>query len=69
MEIIWMPSEKQEKPKLADRLLIERDDIAQRVANFRAHQAKLEQERDAYYQVMRARIRKTLGPSSTDPAR
>jgi chorismate mutase len=34
----------------------ERADIARRVANFKAHQAKLQQEREEYYQSVRARI-------------
>ncbi|MGN6115386.1 MAG: hypothetical protein ACTHN2_07710 [Nitrobacter sp.] len=41
----------------------ERADIARRVANFRAHQAKLTQERDDYYKSVRAKISRTLGAS------
>lgn len=34
----------------------ERADIARRVANFKAHQTKLQHEREQYYQSVRARI-------------
>jgi adenylate cyclase class IV len=59
-----MPPE-QPKTRPEDRLARERADIARRVANFRAHQARLEQERDDYYKAVRAKISKTLGASRT----
>ncbi|MEH6950525.1 hypothetical protein V4R08_04135 [Nitrobacter sp. NHB1] len=46
-----------------DRPGSERADIARRVANFKAHQAKLQQERDEYYKSVRARIGRTLDGS------
>jgi hypothetical protein len=58
-----MPPEQKKQIRPEDRLGAERADIARRVANFKAHQARLEQERDAYYKSVRARIDKTLGTS------
>jgi hypothetical protein len=66
-----MPPEHQ-KARPEDRLARERADIARRVANFRAHQAKLEQERDDYYRSVRAKISRTLGASAsrtTEPSK
>jgi hypothetical protein len=57
------PEQRQTRPE--DRLARERADIARRVANFRAHQARLEQERDDYYKSVRAKISRTLGASRT----
>jgi len=57
-----MPPEQKKQTRPEDRLGAERADIARRVANFRAHQAKLEQERDDYYKSVRAKISRTLGP-------
>lgn len=64
-----MPPEQKKQIRPEDRVGAERAAIARRVANFKAHQAKLEQERDAYYKSVRARIDKTLGASpSRDPS-
>jgi hypothetical protein len=59
-----MPPEQQKQDiSREQRLGSERADIARRVANFRAHQAKLKQERDEYYTSVRARITRVLGNS------
>lgn len=39
----------------------ERTDIQQRVAAFRARQARMNAEREAYYETMQAKIRRGLG--------
>jgi hypothetical protein len=39
----------------------ERSDILQRVAAFRARQARMNEERETYYQTMQAKIRHDLG--------
>lgn len=38
----------------------ERADIVRRVANFKAHQARLQREREEYYHSVRARIDRVL---------
>ncbi|GAB1716378.1 MAG: hypothetical protein NTAFB05_14200 [Nitrobacter sp.] len=38
----------------------ERADIVRRVASFKAHQARLQQERNAYYESVRAQMSRTL---------
>lgn len=64
-----MPPEQKKQTRPEDGLVAERADIARRVANFRAHQAKLEQERDDYYKSVRAKISRTLRPSRpTEPS-
>jgi hypothetical protein len=51
-----MPHEQKNQTGPEDRPGSERADIARRVASFKAHQAKLQQERDEYYKSVRARI-------------
>jgi hypothetical protein len=46
--------------KREDRQGSERADIVRRVANFKAHQARLQQEREEYYHSVRARIDRVL---------
>ncbi|WP_041357987.1 hypothetical protein [Nitrobacter hamburgensis] len=58
-----MPHEQKNQTSPEDRLGSERADIARRVANFKAYQAKLQQERDEYYKSVRARIGRALGGS------
>jgi hypothetical protein len=41
----------------------ERADIARRVANFKAHQAKLQRDREDYYDSVRARVDRALNLS------
>jgi hypothetical protein len=50
-----------------DRPGSERADIARRVASFKAHQAKLQQERDEYYKSVRARIGRALDGLQSTP--
>jgi hypothetical protein len=57
------PDQQKQQPRPEDRLGSERADIARRVANFRAYQAKLTRERDDYYKSVRAKISRTLGAS------
>jgi hypothetical protein len=48
----------------------ERDEIRQRVNNFKAHQEKMAREREDYYLQMRARMmtRDFISPKKTPPA-
>jgi hypothetical protein len=46
-----------------DRLTKERDDIAARVASFRATQEKFERAREEYYEATIDNVRKTSRPS------
>lgn len=65
-----MKSESAKPIELENKLVSERVDIARRVADFRAHQAKLGRERDAYYNSVQNRIRDTLdGPHDPKPLR
>jgi hypothetical protein len=57
------PDQQKQKSPPEDRLRSERADIARRVANFRAHQAKLEREREEYYKSVRAKISRSLDAS------
>jgi hypothetical protein len=58
-----MPHEQKNQTGPEDRSGSERADITRRVANFKAHQARLQQERDEYYKSVRARIGSALGGS------
>jgi hypothetical protein len=50
-----------------DRQGSERADITRRVANFKAHQARLQRQREEYYTSVRARINRALDlPLPTD---
>ena len=44
----------------------ERDDIMQRVAAFRARQGRIIEEREAYYEAVKAKIKTVLGNESGD---
>jgi hypothetical protein len=47
----------------------ERIEIVRRVASFKAHQARLQQERNAYYESVRARMSRALdGPQRENTA-
>lgn len=48
-------------------LMSERSDILKRVAAFRAHQGRLLQERETYYETVQAKIRTVLGNEMTGP--
>ena len=43
----------------------ERDEIRQRVSNFRAHQEKMAREREGYYLQARAKMRALVDPNLT----
>lgn len=54
-----MPIVQPPAPRLQQ--MSERSDIQERVAAFRARQARMNDEREAYYETVRAKIRSQLG--------
>lgn len=65
-EIQFAPETNGAKPRPLATLISERDDIMRRVEAFRTRQSRIIEEREAYYQSVKARIRNVLGNDSKD---